>query len=827
MNTQPDSSPLLVDVCVDRAGVELPDSFTYRLPEALAHRAVVGTQVLVPLRRRQVMGYVVGRPATTSVTRLRDVLELVGEIPAFDTQLLALARWMSRYYVCSLLDCLRTIAPRALQRSAETVYEVEDPLEAQRCVDSLAPGSKKAQLLSVLLGADRPLTRVELGAEIAGDVGTALRRLVDDGLVTERSSLARARGRVRLAHVAELTAAGREALMEVDKWATRAPLQAQVLRRLAEEPGPTPVASLHGGAGSALTVARRLQEKGWVILYHVEDLRRPEAGLEAPEAPAELDKQQEAALTQLRRALDRNQSQTFVLHGVTASGKTEVYLGAVEHALAHRKQTIVLVPEISLTAQLIGIFRSRFGDRVAVLHSRLSAGERFDEWRRLQRGEARVALGARSAIFAPCADLGLIVVDEEHEPSYKQDVTPRYHTRTVAEQRARLARACLVLGSATPSLESYYRAMVGSYRLLSLPRRIHDRPLPTISLLDLRRQGTKRRGVLQTVTRPLRDAIRTHVEQGNQVILFLNRRGFSTALLCSECGHLARCDHCDVSLTYHRPDNSLRCHHCDFRRPVPEFCPRCGGTQVFFRGSGTQKVEQELRDKLPGIRVLRMDRDTTSRKGSHLRILQEFAAGKADVLLGTQMVAKGLDFPRVTLVGIISADTALSAPDFRASERAFQLLTQVSGRAGRGRSPGEVAIQTYNPDHFSIRCAIRQDYVEFFSQEMAHRRELPYPPFVHLANLIVSDEDQRTARETCDRLTSRLQQVALDKHTQTRTLGPAPCPLARLRERWRYHVLIRDPSRAGLNLTLRETVAGLSAPDRARLTIDVDAVNLI
>ncbi|NCO90287.1 MAG: primosomal protein N' [Armatimonadetes bacterium CG_4_10_14_3_um_filter_66_18] len=820
-------SSSLVDVCLDRAGRSLPDAFTYSVPVELADRVVLGSQVLVPLQRGRAMGYVVGFPKSTELKRLRGLLSVESDFPAFDEHLLALARWMSKYYLCSLVDCLRTIVPRGLQRTAEVLFDVVDPLAAQRHLETLDPSGKEAQVLALLLGSDRPVSRAELRKEVAGDFSPALQHLVADGLAEEQSSVSPAKTRARMARVAELTDAGREALLEVKELARRAPRQAALLERLAARPGPTPLAALEAAGSGMSAVANRLAELGWILLYQIEDLRRPDDAFGGDGGPVELEAQQRAALQQLRQSLDSGARKTFMVHGVTASGKTEVYLGAVEHVLGKGKQAIVLVPEISLTAQLMGLFRARFGDRVAILHSRLSAGERFDEWRRLRRGEAQVAVGARSAVFAPCPNLGLIVVDEEHEPSYKQDLTPRYHARTVAEQRATMAKACLVLGSATPSLESYYRAMVGTYRLLSLPRRVRDRPLPTISLIDMRRETTWTDGLAETLSQPLVERLGQHVAAGGQVILFLNRRGFSTVLLCSKCGEVARCDHCDVSLTYHRPDHSLRCHHCDLRRPTPEFCPQCEGTEIFLRGAGTQKVEAELAERLPHVRVLRMDRDTTRRRGAHVHLLRDFVEKKADLLLGTQMVAKGLDFPSVTLVGIVSADTALTLPDFRASERAFQLLTQVSGRAGRGESPGEVVIQTYNPEHFSILCAIRQNYEEFFSQEMAQRRELPYPPFAHLVNLIISDEDEAVAAGSARRAAQAVIAAAGTNAGQTEVVGPAPCPLARLRGRWRHHFLVRDASRARLTAVLTEALGKLTPEDRSRLTVDVDAVTLL
>jgi len=447
----------------------------------------------------------------------------------------------------------------------------------------------------------------------------------------------------------------------------------------------------------------------------------------------------------------------FLLHGVTGSGKTEIYLRAVQAALENGRQSIVLVPEIALTPQLWERFLDRFPGRVALLHSGLGQRERYEEWQRVKRGEADVVLGVRSAVFAPVTRLGLVVVDEEHEPSFKQEETPRYHAREVAIMRARWWGAPVILGSATPSLESFAQARSGSYRLLELPRRIDDRPLPPVQIVDMRQELAD--GNRSIFSRVLREKIEERLRQRQQVILFLNRRGHSTFVLCRECGYVARCPHCDISLTYHQDPNLLNCHYCGYATPAPDRCPRCGSPFFRFFGAGTEKVEREVARLFPQARALRLDLDTTGRVGSHQRILGAFAKGDADILIGTQMVAKGLDLPRVTLVGVVTADTLLNLPDFRAAERTFQLLTQVAGRTGRGEEAGEVIIQTYAPEHYSIQAASNHDYKGFWEKEMAFRAPARYPPFSRLINIVVSSPKEEVAQKTAGELGALLQEL--------------------------------------------------------------------
>jgi primosomal protein N' (replication factor Y) len=523
-----------------------------------------------------------------------------------------------------------------------------------------------------------------------------------------------------------------------------------------------------------------------------------------------------------------------LLHGVTGSGKTEVYLRAMAAALGEGRGAIVLVPEIALTPQLVARFRREFAEDLVLLHSGLSAGERYDGWERLRRGEARLCVGARSGVFAPVRDLGLIVVDEEHEAAYKQEQSPRYDARTVAQRRAAEAGATLVLGSATPSLEAYYAATeAGTAALVELPERIDQRPLPEVEIIDLRRSAGEENPERDGEDRDwpfsssLEEKIEACLAAGEQVIILLNRRGFSPFVLCRECGASLRCPDCDVSLTFHLRSKQMRCHHCEYARPVPEVCDRCQGTDMGFLGTGTEKLEDQVRRRFSAARPLRLDSDVTGAKGAHGRILEEFASGRSNVLVGTQMVAKGLDFPEVTLVGIISADTGLNFPDFRAAERTFQLITQAAGRAGRGAKPGRVVVQTFNPDHYSILAASEHNYTAFSRDELDSRRALGYPPFAALVRLVVADRSARRAEALAGKIAALGTAAAPAIAADVAVLGPAPAPLERLRGRYRWQVLVKAACADEARATWDEVRAQLAPRDLAAVTVDVDPQNMM
>ncbi len=612
-----------------------------------------------------------------------------------------------------------------------------------------------------------------------------------------------------------------------DSLRKRSPKQAAVLESLGDGMF---MAELVKASGASAQAVRALEKKDLLHIASRSSIRDPLARHTILKTqPLNLMPEQKVALEAIKAMMlpstpaGPKDNHVILLHGVTGSGKTEVYLQAIEHVLAAGGGSIVLVPEISLTPQAVERFVGRFGETVAVLHSNLSEGERHDEWHRILDGKARIAIGARSAVFAPVKDLKLIVVDEEHDGSYKQDESPRYNARDVAVMRGVMAGCSVVLGSATPSAESYANAKSGKYSLASLPHRADHRQMPSIRVVDMRIE-TEREGRVNVFSRDLIDAMRDRLNKGEQTILFLNRRGFSTSVVCPKCGHVAMCNQCSVSYTYHRQTEELRCHICGGVRRVPTHCPECGDPAFKFAGIGTQRVESIVKQIFPEAGVQRMDSDVTSRKDAHWEILGDFRSGKTDILIGTQMIAKGLDFPNVTLIGVIYADLSLHVPDFRAGERTFQLLTQVSGRAGRGDVPGEVLVQTYTPFHVAVQCAQRADFEGFYEQEYEFRKELCYPPFSHLVCLTVKGTIEEKVRYAIEVFSKNLQARLPDTVMLS---GPAPAPLAKAKGYYRYQLMLRSRSVRSIVGPVRAELDSFKWPPKVSCSVDVDAISLM
>ncbi|MEA3401295.1 MAG: primosomal protein N' [Armatimonadota bacterium] len=816
-------------VVVDQPGRGLDVELTYAMPAHLERDLRVGSYVLVPLAGRRVSGWVTGFTTEPPDVRIRPIARLLVDEPVFDERGLELARWMAEHYLCPLRDALRCLLPPGGGRETQSHVHLagEDP---DRALDELSRAPRQRQVFEAVAGATEALELDSLIGLLQQDdpsasrsvVTSALKALQDRGLVRVTRSLAPPRVRERRQQVAR--PGDREdwdaVLQELED---RAPRQAETLRELLQAGEGVLVADLSRSAVGAL------EEKGLVTVAEEAVRRRPEeAELEGEPAQfLSLTEHQQWAFEQIQEALGAGRYHGVLLHGVTGSGKTEVYLHAIASTLEQCRGAIVLVPEIALTPQMVGRFRARFGERLALLHSALSAGERYDEWARIERGDADLVVGARSAIFAPLQDIGVIVVDEENERAYKQESPPRYHAVEVAGRRARQHDAVLILGGATPSLESYHRARSedGELTLCHLPERIDSRPLPDVEVIDLRGETLMGRG--GTFSQRLLDALSECLARREQAMLFLNRRGFSTFVMCRSCGFTLGCPDCSVSLIYHHDSREMRCHHCDFSVPVPDECPACESEDIGFHGLGTERVADQIAREFDDASVLRMDRDTTQRKGAYTRILRQFAAGEADILIGTQMIAKGHDFPRVTLVGVLNADTGLNRPDFRASEHTFQLLTQVAGRAGRADRPGRVLVQTYNPDHIAITAASRHDYEAFYRHELAKRRENMYPPFARLINLTISDEDQERTLQIARRLAYELQERGVrHKRGERQFVGPAQAPLARLRGRYRYHLLLKGREIGDLRAALVDALDGLG-DDAAAVIADVDPLDMM
>lgn len=604
------------------------------------------------------------------------------------------------------------------------------------------------------------------------------------------------------------------------------PTQRKVLEALVASPKPLSPPELARIAQCSMGPIQALRKQG-LIERRMErlDTSHVEEQPAAREPAKELHRDQVKALASILKAFDSGKHETILMHGVTGSGKTEVYIQAIEKAVSFGRQAIVLVPEISLTPQTVLRFRERFDD-VAVLHSHQSDVERHRHWRRIVRGEVQVVVGARSAIFAPLPHLGLIIIDEEHESSFKQDSAPRYHARDVAIERAEAEGVPLVLGSATPSLEAWQRAMTGDYQLVEMPRRVLDLPMPTVRTIDLREDAHRRTGS-GAISRPLAQAMEAALRDGGQVILLLNRRGFSTHVQCPACGFVLKCPDCDVALTFHRQQNVALCHWCDFQSEPPAVCPDCQNANIRYSGLGTQKLEAEVRARFPQHECLRMDTDTMRRPGSHEQALAKFRAGDVRILLGTQMIAKGLDFPNVTLVGVINADTALHWPDFRAAERTFHLVTQVAGRTGRSDRGGRVLVQTFSPEHPAIQAAVKHDYRMFASGELPQREALGYPPFGSMVRIVVRGEVDSATKAFAEHLGKLLKGSLKRLEVPHRTIGPAPAPIAKLRGKYRYHLQLQSPHGDGLRQAVRPVLTGAAPPEEVQWIVDVDPLDMM
>jgi primosomal protein N' (replication factor Y) len=821
---------------------EVKRAFTYHLPDELQGRLAVGSLVVVPFGPRRLYGIVVALSAESPVPETRPVESLVDPDPVLTPAQIALARWMSREYLAPLHACLEVMIPPGVAGYADALITLnrEAPADA-------ANTDAQARLLA-LLRRRGSLRGAQLDAALHGiDWRAAAEQLARRSIVTRGSFLAPPRARPKRVRTARLIPT---ADMDAALSGLRSELYPAIIEFLRAEGGPVDVSWVYAETGCRRYHLDKLSERGLIALGAEEVWRDPLAGqVFVPTTPPTLTPDQQAVWDTVESAIYNLQSAVFLLHGVTGSGKTEIYLRAVAEVLAQGRRAIVLVPEISLTPQATARFAARFPGRVAVLHSALTEGERYDTWRRARAGLVDIVIGPRSALFTPISPLGLIVLDEEHDDSYKQEAPPpRYHARDVALELARLAGAAVILGSATPSLESYHRAQRGGFTRLEMPRRImghtrrlHDLqahyhlpriryhtlrdgpaearylPLPPVQIVDLRAE--LRAGNRSIFSRALQRTMDEALGRGEQVILFLNRRGTATFVLCRDCGAVLRCPRCDTPLTYHGPRARLVCHHCNHREPQPDCCPQCASRRIRYFGLGTERVETAVRERWPDARLLRWDRDTARTHAAHTKILQRFVDGAADVLIGTQMIAKGLDLPLVTVVGVISADTALNLPDFRSDERTFQLLTQVAGRAGRGLLGGRVVLQTYHPDHYAVVAAAAHDYAGFAAQELAFRREQGYPPYRRLAKLVYEDTSPSRARAGVEALAEILRDALAQRGLPTTDLiGPAPPFFARLRGRYRWQMLLRHSDPA-------EFLRAIPIPPGCR--VDVDPVSVL
>ena len=802
--------------------VPLDALFTYRLSQDLPLPAI-GARVLVPFRSERKVGVVVALHDKPPKVKIKAVLDVLDSEPIVSDNLVRLALWIAHYYLAPLGEVFRSMLPLAAELKRTKLYTITD-LGREALYNSATVGSslrsrktpedqiKELQVLDFLTNhgsAEESALR-----RLPGITRALLAGLLSKKWVT-REDISSAREAGKFERVAVLAGHGEGKL-------TRQ--QRAIIAALESIGGKLKLESFEAHKLS-LNALRTLAKRGVVKVEQEAKRLVPSTLRPKGIAPVELTQPQAEARDKILAAIKREQFHVALLHGVTGSGKTAVYLAAMQAVLATGKSAILLVPEIGLTPAAAANLHELFGSEIAILHSALSAHERAQEWRRIRAGEAKIVVGTRSAVFAPVNDLALIVVDEEHDASYKQEETPRYHGRDVAVIRAKLENASVVLASATPSLESYHNASQSKYELIELRERVERRPLPEVEIVDMR-QEFQETGEEQIFSRALSSEVRERLARGEQAMILLNRRGYSTVVLCRSCGETVQCRNCAIALTHHKQSNVLECHYCGYRQAVPKVCPKCSSEHIFFLGTGAEKLEERLHAEFPRARIGRLDRDTVRTRHDFERVLGAFDAGELDLLVGTQMIAKGHDIHGVTLVGVVGADFALGFPDFRAAERTFQLLTQVAGRAGRGDAPGRVILQTYFPEHYAIQFAAQHDYAGFCEKELRYRKWMNYPPFSAIANVLLRSEKLNEALQFAGTLGRWLD---ANKSKGLRVMGPAAAPIVRLKRDYRYHFVLKAESRERLNQTLRAMLTHASEKKipRTQVIVDVDALSLL
>ena len=798
-------------VIVDVPTMQTDQPFTYLVPENLNEQLAVGMRVEVPFGNgnRHVQGFVLAiEPMAATVldetnVQLKELVAVLDLKPVLNTEMLALADYMKEKTFAFKITCLQTMLPSVMRADYQKYIYLTDEL-SEELQDQLFYGLEEiswdqAQERGLLpqLMALRKQQKVDIRYE-----------------VTTRNKVKM----VRFIQAAKEFEQLEEIRLGLRKGAKKKEQLLYYLQRLGTEKVTAVKEMKELGFSTALL--NEAAKNGWLTFIEKEAYRDPFANQTFEKTTAlSLNAEQQVAVETILQSVQEQQSQTYLLEGITGSGKTEVYLQVIAEVLNQGKTAIMLVPEISLTPQMVQRFKSRFGEHVAVMHSGLSQGEKYDEWRKIERGEAEVVVGARSAIFAPIENIGVIIIDEEHEASYKQEETPRYHARDLAIWRSEYHHCPVVLGSATPSLESRARAQKNVYQRLRLTQRANQAAtLPTIDVVDMRQEVEN--GNVSSFSMSLQEKLQERLEKNEQSVLLLNRRGYSSFVMCRDCGYVLPCPNCDISLTLHMDSKTMKCHYCGHEERIPYRCPNCGQDKIRYYGTGTQKVEEELQTLLPDSRILRMDVDTTRRKGAHEKILRTFGEGQADILLGTQMIAKGLDFPNVTLVGVLNADTALNLPDFRSSERTFQLLTQVSGRAGRAEKPGEVIIQSFNPEHYAIQLAKAQDYEDFYTKEMYIRHRGDYPPYYFTVQITASHPEENEAAKQMFQIATKLKQGL---SSQAILLGPTPNAIMRVNNRYFYQVIIKYKQEPMLQPLLKEILTDTQRATARGLKLSIDA----
>jgi primosomal protein N' (replication factor Y) len=818
----------MLEFCDVAVPVPLDMAFTYRIPPEAA--PVVGGRVLVPFRQQRMTGIVVELHDRKPSVTTKKIISVLDAAPVLDEQLLRLGRWIADYYLAPIGEVFRTMLPLSAEFKRSIGYRLTEDGQMALHLAGMSGSSARSRrtpeeqatefrVLDYLAMREPAPGEADLVREETLRSATRVSKTVLAGMVRKkwliREDLSAAQDATRTVKIAILKSADSKLNDN----------QRQIVDTLAASGGKLPVETVQALEVPRTTLAT-LVKRGLVEITE-EPAEFTVSRTKPRSAPFafELNPAQQSALTRLREGVDARKFSGMLLHGVTGSGKTAVYLAGMRAVLDAGRSAILLVPEIGLTPAVAADLHQIFGDEVAILHSALSDKERAEQWHRIKRGDARMVVGTRSAVFAPVADLALIIVDEEQDSSYKQEETPRYHARDIAVMRAKMANAVVVLGSATPSLETYFNAKKNKYALVELPDRVEQRPLPEVEIIDMRLEFQET-GHEQVISRKLAAEIKDRLERKEQVMVLLNRRGYSPVVLCRTCGKKLECKNCAISLTHHKREHKMVCHYCGYMAPVPKVCVHCGSEYVYFLGTGSEKLEELLHGMFPQARIARLDRDTVRGHEDFERTLNALNEGELDLLVGTQMIAKGHDIHGVTLVGVVGADVALGLPDFRAAERTFQLLTQVAGRAGRGQTPGKVILQTYFQDHYAVQYAAHHDFVGFYEKELQFRSWMHYPPYSALANVIVRSDKLDDALQWSGTLGKWFDST---RHEGVRVLGPAAAPILRLKRDYRYHFVLKSPSREKLNTTLRAMLAHAAQQKipRTQVIVDVDALWLM
>ncbi|MGC4375586.1 primosomal protein N' [Fictibacillus sp. Mic-4] len=802
---------MIAKVIVDVPANTVNRSFDYKVPEKWTDTIQPGMRVVVPFGPRKLQGFVIELCGKSEAKRLKEIDELLDPVPVLTDELIELGKWLAKETLCFLISAYQVMLPSAMKATYKKEFRLLNENESLPAeISEWFKHRKSVPLEDVLSVTPSPLS---LFQKLVKEKKLEVIYQIKDKAAVKTVKLVKANG-------------GRKEIERyLDSLMKQALKQKEILNYFLSHNEAVPIGDLIDMFDTTRSTIQAMVKKGFLVLVEQEVYRNPYDKNYHPSKPLMLTTEQQKAIQPILRNIENGKHETLLIHGVTGSGKTEIYLQSIQEAITKGKEAIVLVPEIALTPQMVTRFKERFGSHVAVLHSGLSIGEKYDEWRKIHRKEVSVVVGARSAVFAPFENLGLIIIDEEHESSYKQEENPRYHARDVAIWRGKFHQCPVVLGSATPSLESYARAQRNVYTLCELKERVNNRELPAVSVIDMREE--LRAGNRSMFSRELYSKLSERIEKGEQSVLLLNRRGYSTFVLCRDCGYVAGCPHCDISLTYHKKHHLLKCHYCGYQEGMPSVCPSCYSEHIRFFGTGTQKVEEELAKILPEAKVIRMDVDTTSRKGSHEKLLNEFGSGAANILLGTQMIAKGLDFPKVTLVGVLAADTMLHLPDFRASEKTFQLLTQVSGRAGRHALKGEVVIQSYTCSHYSIQLAAEHDYLSFYKKEMGIRKAHQYPPYYYLSLVTISHPDLMKVVSVSEKIAAFLKRQMTN---ETIVLGPVASPLSRIKDRYRYAVMVKYRNEPRLDEYFSDLIHHYQreiSSGELQLSIDMNALNMM